>query len=560
MKLKYSIFRYSLTAALLVLVSTSFAQNIPVEKKAETTGSLTEEIEVVRPYKPVLADAVKIRRNPNLNDIEPFKPQLSYNILDKRQELNTDIRQLQAQEPLKKPDVILKNNYLKIGAGNMNGGLGELYMNTGNDQALQAGFFLKHLAQEGSLNKQKFSVEKASLFGKSILDQVTLNGELGYDRRSTYFYGYNPANPLANADPAKQRFDMVTLKGEILKNYKEKDNISYALKGDAYLLKNILATKENSLALSGFFNKAWNQFNFGINTSVDFTANKDAVYNISNNIARVNPYIKFQGPNYKLTLGMNLVQEFGTTSRSNVLPAVTAEADIIPKYATIYAGFTGDVLKTSIRALSEEDPYLNNNLTIKNAVEKVNIFGGIKGNAGTGFGYKATAFYKTISNLPLLVNSVSGMEKFDVVYDGGDSKIVGLEGEISLSTTEMFSWTGKLIIDNYTLATEASAWFKPDFQLLSDARLSVNKKFIIDGSVIVNGGSEAKTYTYTPAPVESIVSIKSFVDLSAGAEYHFTDKIGLYLHVNNILGTQYQQYLYYSKLGLNVIGGFNFSF
>jgi len=540
----------------MVLASTSFAQDKPGDKN----GALTEEIEVLRPYKPVLADAVKIRRNPNLDDIKPYKAQLNYSIIDKRQELNTDIRQLQAWEPLTKPNVVLKNNYLKIGAGNMNGGLGEVYVNTGNDQALQAGFAFKHLTQEGDLNKQKFSDDKASLFGKSILDQVTLNGELSYDRKSTYFYGFNPATPLANPDPAKQRFDIISLKGEILKNYEEKEDLSYALKGDAYFLKNILAAEENSAALSGFFNKTSGQFNYGINTSVDFTGNKDAAYSISNNIARANPYIKFLGPNYKVSLGVNLVQEFGTASRTNMLPAATAEADLIPKYATVYGGITGDVLKTSLRDLAEQNPYLNKNLTIKNAVEKVNVFGGIKGNAGTGFGYKATAYYKTVTNLPLFVNSQGAVDKFDVIYDGGDSKIVGFEGEISLSTPEMFSWTGKIIADNYKMATEKNAWFKPDFQLVSNARLSVNKKFIIDGNVVLNGQTEAKTYTLTPAPVENIVAIKSFVDLSGGAEYHFTDKIGIYLRVNNILGTKYQQYLYYSKLGLNVIGGFNFSF
>ena len=73
------------------------AQDKPAEKKPEPSGTLSEEIEVVRPYKPVLANAAKIRRNPDLTTAPIFKPVLSYQILDRKLELNTDIRQLQYQ-------------------------------------------------------------------------------------------------------------------------------------------------------------------------------------------------------------------------------------------------------------------------------------------------------------------------------------------------------------------------------------------------------------------------------------------------------------------------------
>src|ERR1700754_3907586 len=50
-------------------------------------GSLSEEIVFTTAYKPVLADAVKIRRNPDLEDKAPFKAPLVYIPIDKRLEL-----------------------------------------------------------------------------------------------------------------------------------------------------------------------------------------------------------------------------------------------------------------------------------------------------------------------------------------------------------------------------------------------------------------------------------------------------------------------------------------
>jgi hypothetical protein len=48
---------------------------IPLKKVAlKMKASLSEEIIVTTAYKPVLADAVKIRRNPDLEDKSPLKP------------------------------------------------------------------------------------------------------------------------------------------------------------------------------------------------------------------------------------------------------------------------------------------------------------------------------------------------------------------------------------------------------------------------------------------------------------------------------------------------------
>src|ERR1700743_3178323 len=82
-------------------------------KKGENGTSLTEEIVVTTAYKPVLADAVKIRLNPDLSDKQPFKAPLTYVTLDKRLERNTDIKQLEAMKMPPEQDSALTNNYAR---------------------------------------------------------------------------------------------------------------------------------------------------------------------------------------------------------------------------------------------------------------------------------------------------------------------------------------------------------------------------------------------------------------------------------------------------------------
>src|SRR5688572_30451207 len=53
----------------------------PTETKAEDQNkAVTEEIEVVRPYKPILAEAVKLRRSPDLNDVKTYKARFNYSL------------------------------------------------------------------------------------------------------------------------------------------------------------------------------------------------------------------------------------------------------------------------------------------------------------------------------------------------------------------------------------------------------------------------------------------------------------------------------------------------
>lgn len=550
--------KYTLTINLALIAATVFGQ----EEKKTDPQAVTKEIEVVRPYKPVLADAVKIRRSPDLNNNAPFRPALTYNIIDKKLELNSDIRQLEAQKLSDEKPVLLKNHYAKIGIGNMNTGLGEVYLNTGDDEALQAGIFAKHLSQSGGLPKQQLSNQQFGVFGRSIGEALTFAGRLSYDRRSTYYYGVNPALPTPAADPAKQRFNTLELEGELYNNYAEvADKLNYGLKLNGYMFGNIAEGKENSVALTGYFNKAFNKFNFGFNASADFTSAKDELYTIGNHVLRGNPYVKFQGDGFLLNAGLNITNEFGDANRTNVFPAASIEVPIATEYAIVFGGVNGDVLKSSLRDFTFENAFLGNNILVQNALERTNVYGGIKGNAGAGFGFRVMAYMKKIDNLPLFVNNPESPSRFMVIYDGGETKIAGIEGELSIKASDVFTLTGKAEANSYNLATEEEAWFKPGLKVTGTGRAQINKKLSFDAELAYNGDSYAKVVDpLSPSQAYEVSRIKSFIDLSAGAEYRINNKIGAYVRANNIFGTEYQQYLYYPKFGTNVFAGFNYSF
>ena len=552
-------FKYTLIVSLFFLSVTAQSQD---KKNENTTGTqsanITEEIEVIRPYKPVLADAVKIRRNPDMNSAKAFKPVLSYSVIDKKLNLNSNIKELQAQKMADERLSILSNNYIKVGAGNFNTAQAEAYFNSGRDAALQTGAYFKHLSQQGNLEKQEFSNQELGIFGKSVADSYSISGNLSYDRRSTFFYGFVPSSN-ASIDKSKQGFSTIAAEAEIMNNYSQSSTFNYVASINAYQFSNIEDARESSILLKGYFNKEISLFNVGVNTSADFTSTKDATYNLGNNILRANPYVNLKGKGYDLILGANIVQEFGANSRLNIFPSVSAEIPLIPEYAIVFAGLNGDVLKTSLRDLALENPFLNKNLAIKNSLESINVQAGVKGNVGAEFGYKIMGYYKNIDDMQLLVNNQTIVNRFDVIYDNGTSTIFGLEGELNVKASDVFSIGGKAQIFKYDLANQTHAWFKPTVRLISNDRAQVNQKLFLDTELLFQGETFARVNT-TAGSGFSSSTLKGFIDLSVGAEYKVHNKIGVYLRANNLTGQPYQRYLYYPKMGLTLLGGANYSF
>ena len=562
-----SILKYNLTIGLLVSTSILFAQikkspQPSVEKskkKEQTKGEISEEVEVVRPYKPILADAVKIRINPDLTNNPTFKPVLLYSILDKKLALDSNIAKLHAQKLTAEKVVAPNNNYLKLAGGNLNTSLGEVYINNGNDEALQIGLSIKHLAQQGNIDKQQFSRQEVSAFGRSIGARTTLSGQFNYDRKQTYFYGFDPTLATAGTNPAQQRFNIIKAKGELFNHYAEGNRFSYKINGNGYLFNDLFYAKENNITFATSLHQVIYKFTFGVDASIDLTNSKDLLYSIDNNIFKSNPHVQFQASNFILNIGLNIVQEYGSQNRINILPAVSVVLPLSSAYASLFAGVHGDVIKTNLKDLSSDNPPLNQNIAITNTLEKLNIYGGIKGNVGHAFGFKATASYKEVENMPLFQNNSSQINRFDVMYDPGKSTIFGLAGEFEIKASDVFSLTGRAQANSYKMATEKEAWLKPTLCLGSTVKAKINRKLSLDAEVVLNGETNAKVIDPTNSKEKS-VKISSYTDISAGAEYQIIKNARLYVRANNLLGSSYEQYLYYPKLGLGVFGGFNFSF
>ncbi len=540
----------------------------PAKQDTSKRNAVTEEIEVVRSYKPVLADAVKIRRSPNLNDTRPFNPKVTYNLLDKRLELNSGIRQLEAQKLAAEIEAQRNNNFAKLGLGNLGTNLAQLNIATGQDPALQAGFNFDHLGMSGKENKQKISKQSIGGYGRSIGEAMVLEGKLGYDRFGTYFYGTDPINTFTNTDPEKQRFNYFNAEG-LLFNRTDADDetsLTYAAKAKGYIFNNAFEGKESSIVLSGGLGKNLNKFHLGANAAFDITTSKDSAYSINNNLFKINPYIQIQTDLIRLTGGINYVNEFGSNQRIHIFPVASLDFMLIKNYLTIFGDLGGSVEKNTLKGLSDFNPYINQNVLLRNTVNKMDVSGGVRGTFAPNIGYKAMVNYKTVGDLSFYVNDILAKEKFNVEYFAGNTNIISFVGELNVSFTDALVLDSKIEIKQYDNKTEDYAWLRPGFMVQSTASFKIVEKVKISGDLLVQGDTNAKIYD-TPLtfpipanPSYTSKSIKAFADLSLGADYQHNKQISAFFRVNNVLGNDYQRFPYYNNYGINILGGVSYGF
>ena len=552
---------------LLSGISLAHAQETKNQEKV-----VNEEIEVIRPYKPILAEAFKLRRSPDLENIKTYRAKFNYNITDRKLELNSDIQKLQAQQLATPPQQAFVNNYVKGGVGSLGTLLAEAYLGTDKDEALQAAGFFRHFSQQGKLNKQNENFQQVSAYARSIGNKATLNGNLNFERHGLYFYGIDEAKPSLNPNPQKQALSFFELEGEATNKFKTDENaLSYAVKANAYFFNDSFEANEQALILTAFLNKRIKSFNTGLVVNTELGKTKDMLTSVGNNLLRLNPYLKLQTNGVNIVAGINFTQEFGQFSGTRIFPKVTADFTLIPDFLQLFGEIKGDVNRNTLKNLTTENPFLNSNITIQNTVEKLSVSLGIKGNGGPGFGYKAKFYSKKIVDMPLFVNNFSAFQKFDVIYDHGTMKLMGLEGEITIQVSDLLKWTGRLNVEDYKPASEQASFFKPQINAASNLVYAINQKFTLNANVVLQSDSKAKVYVAQPLVLgvypntpqldkERIVTVKGFVDLGLGLDYKINAKFSAFAKANNLLNKNYSKYLYYQNNGLNVFGGVTYSF
>jgi hypothetical protein len=491
----------------------------------------------VRQPDPVLQDYQYIDRNVRLPDLNP-----KFRVLQ------------MAVEPPKK----LAGNYIKAGLGNYLTTYLDGYFNSTRNSDYSYGLRIKHLASgSGPVDKQNSgsSENMIGVHGRYFTDALTAGAALEYTRERYNYYGYNQ-NKEVDREDIKQVYNTIAIKTNFV-NSNSKSPLDYRLDVNLFNLSDAYSAKE--FELGGQFKGSYkisDNLSALLNTDLFFTRRADSAA-ITRNFFRLKPAVQYKADALTLTAGLNFVYENDTTidqSNIHIYPALQGEYVLFETF-TLFAGFEGDMQRTTLRQFVKENPFLGQNIPLFHTNKSRDLYAGIKGDIGGGLAFATRVGFASYKNLYFFVNGNPDTSRFAIQYERDFTNVLNFIGELSYTYAEKFKLNLKADVAHYSRQSKEEAWHRPLLTTTLLGSYNFNNKLFLNTEIYYLGGIKARNFVSNET-----VDLDPILDLNIKADYLFFDKFSAFLSFNNLLSSKYQRYLYYPSRGLNILAGLTYTF
>ncbi|WP_247236375.1 TonB-dependent receptor [Telluribacter sp. SYSU D00476] len=452
------------------------------------------------------------------------------------------------------------NNYIKLGGGNYGRFLGDAFVSTRATQDLVFTAKARHLSAATGPVQGKLSANANTMVdvgAKYIRNAFKVEGNVDYNRDNYYFYGFRPQPDeiVINRDSIRQTLNRFGLQ-LAFENTDPSTTVDYAVRTSVYSLRDRYNASEMDWGTN---------LNTSLPISEKFIALFDADAYVSQrvdaetfnrNLFRVKPMFKYVDEMFSVTAGVNAVNETDNglnINRTRAYPVINL--DVIPVSGMhVFAGWNGDIVRNTLRSLLSENLWLAPNVLVANTEKASEIYGGVKGEHD-GLNYEGRVAYTNYRNFYVFNNSYADTSKFAVLYDGVNTRVLTISAQAGYNFNELYKTSLKANYFDYGMDRLEAAWHRPNFTLNWFNAVTISKKLFLTTDFYLLTGIKAKNFQTGEA-----VKLPPIADLNLKIDYLLTRNFSAFVSINNILGKQYQRYLYYPNQGLNFVGGLSFSF
>jgi len=539
-----------------------------------------EEITVVAPFDPIIPDAFKISSNPAIDDSITKVPVMNYTITPRMADVKPVIDPLPAVKLVAEPVSKLYRNYIRGGAGNYSALYGELFMSSLRSRQYLTSVHLKHQSAAGEIKDYGLpanSRDEADLTATKYFDSHTLTGKAFYHRDGLHLYGYKPADfpdTTISKDDVKQRYYTVGASATFGSNYKDKDKLNHTFGLSYYHMAGLYENKENNVNFTTSFDKRYDLLKLGteqilgITGGYNFLNQSDSLGKTNSGILLINPFIKAEVNEYSFMVGFKLDIATGAATKARFYPVAEARLELIPDALKLYAGFTGNMERTSLQSITEQNLYISSVVPLNYQYEKFKIYGGFQSNISRSFNFNGSITSSTYENYPLFVTDTSAylLNSFTLLYD--NISTVKLKGELEFVKAAHLRLGLNGTYTHYKKGQQEYAWYKPAYELEFTGRYDIQKKIVITAKAVINGPVWASVPTADPlydgfgkAPyIFTAEKLKGWTDINLGAEYRFTNALSFWVNFNNLTNNKYYRWNNYRSYGINLLAGVSYSF
>jgi len=539
-----------------------------------------EEVTVVAPYEPAIADASKINLTPEISLPKPETPTLNYSI---RSFLVPTFFQV---EPIKPANIAgetlpeLTKGYVKGGLGNYFTPYLEAFYNSLRTNEYAWGAHLMHLSDNGKINdysKSTNSLNQLDVYGKKFFTNKTMvSGEMGFSRRMVHFYGFHPDDFLGQPSKGdlRQRFALFNASAGFQSDNPEPSALNYSSNISFYYFADRFKTGETNLKISGAGVKDFRLFDFtkmqsiGLEAQWDYYHNSDSLSKYYNAILTIKPYISTIFNDFTFKAGLNPVIETGDVSKFHLYPVAKVQLKVLDEVLLVEAGIDGGLQRNSYKEITTDNPFVNSDVTLKNTSNTFKIFAGVKSRLANDIDLQASISSASLKNQPFFITDTVNVYKnrFLAVYD--DVNLFNIHAEGAYHMGDKITMTLNADFFHYSMDKLSKPWNCPDFKFSYSAKYKFLEKFVATADIYAWTKTYVRDYRWVlyndflpeEPQIEDIKTINGAVDANLGLEYRYSKKISGFVNLNNILNTKYFQYYNYPSQRFNFLLGATYSF
>lgn len=538
-------------------------------------------ISVVKPYKPAISDAFKVKEVPTLDAEETTaKQEVNYNIFSFPVASTFTPAKGKAAVVDKAKKVRLFDNYASLGVGNYTTILGEAYINheIGRDQNLIAE--ISHHSSgggiDGLLTDDNFLDSKIDLNYTQKNRNFDWNISGGFGLQSYNWYGLQ--QPLftqidADALDVSYNFTDAHISGEL--NFD--DGI---FKGTDVLFRRFgdnQGSGENRFKWSGTANIPIKDETVSTVVSLDYlNGNFERNYFTEDEINYENIKLDL-APTYQLkqddlTVNLGVVVTYLNDTEASkssffIYPNISASYRLIDEVVIAFGGVKGGLIQNSYYDFATENQFVSPTLFITPTDQQYNAYAGLKGKLSNTVGYSVNASYKSEKGKALFTNNIITAtdqdytygNSFGITYD--DVTTLGIAGALNVDINRNFTLGIKGEYFVYNSKNEAEAWNLPNIKgsLFMDYQISEHW-FTGVNLFFVGERKDVFSNLTTIIPTNTTVKLDSYFDVNTHVGYHVNDRISVFIKGSNLVGEHYNKWQNTPVQGIQFLAGATYKF
>jgi len=397
---------------------------------------------------------------------------------------------------------------------------------------------------------------KLNVTAKYLTDAIKFQADAGYQREGFFFYGYGPRTEVPDRESIRQRLNTYNFRVG-LENSNTDNTIDYSLRTGVTALRDRFEASETDWGTNFKGSLSITDQVLALVSADAYITQRADQFVDNRNLYRVKPTFKYATKLLTVTAGVNAVNETDRRLGVNSTRAFPVfDIDVVPiGNIHFFAGIDGDIQRNTLRTLLNENRWLSAQIPLANTVKLGDYYGGVKGAAGGGFTFEGKASFARYRNFYTFNNTFPDTTKFFALYDAGTARVLNLTGEIGYNQRDRFRSNLRVDFYRYDLDLLEAAWHRPRLAGRWTNSFMLNKKLFVTGDLYFYEGLQGKNFV-----TNKVKTLPAIWDANLKIDYFLGTQFAAFVSLNNIVGRNYQRYLYYPSQGLNFLGGITYSF